>query len=293
LRRIAPRLIVPSHCTGWKATHEIARALPDAYVPNSVGTTFLISSRETAALPLGAVTSLGPPSQSPSLGAPLGAGRWAAWLLVLVALAQDVTGGAVIPVKQVRVNGTELAYVEWGQGQPVVLVLGGVGDYRLWTSQMPALSTRYRVIAYSFRYHYPNAPAGADSDYTVPLHAGASPRSSEPSTGDRLIWSGIPMAATSPRSSHATIPIWFGAGKFGDAVGQGSPGDERGGMRRPDGLPSSREPTGCRRRGRCIMRAREPCTADAAQYQDPRGPRFGATGAVESRPPWTRSRYWS
>jgi 7,8-dihydropterin-6-yl-methyl-4-(beta-D-ribofuranosyl)aminobenzene 5'-phosphate synthase len=42
LRRIAPRLIVPSHCTGWKATHEIARALPDAYVPNSVGTTFLI-----------------------------------------------------------------------------------------------------------------------------------------------------------------------------------------------------------------------------------------------------------
>lgn len=42
LRRIAPKLIVPSHCTGWKATHEIARALPDAFVPNSVGTTFLI-----------------------------------------------------------------------------------------------------------------------------------------------------------------------------------------------------------------------------------------------------------
>ena len=42
LRGIMPKLIVPSHCTGWKATHEIARALPDAYVPNSVGTTFLI-----------------------------------------------------------------------------------------------------------------------------------------------------------------------------------------------------------------------------------------------------------
>jgi hypothetical protein len=27
---------------GWRATHEIARALPDAFVPNSVGTTFLI-----------------------------------------------------------------------------------------------------------------------------------------------------------------------------------------------------------------------------------------------------------
>jgi len=42
LKALAPKLIVPSHCTGWKATHEIARALPDAFVPNSVGTTFLI-----------------------------------------------------------------------------------------------------------------------------------------------------------------------------------------------------------------------------------------------------------
>jgi 7,8-dihydropterin-6-yl-methyl-4-(beta-D-ribofuranosyl)aminobenzene 5'-phosphate synthase len=42
LREFDPKLIVPSHCTGWKATHEIARALPGAFVPNSVGTTFLI-----------------------------------------------------------------------------------------------------------------------------------------------------------------------------------------------------------------------------------------------------------
>jgi 7,8-dihydropterin-6-yl-methyl-4-(beta-D-ribofuranosyl)aminobenzene 5'-phosphate synthase len=42
LRGIAPQLIVPAHCTGWRATHEIARALPAAFVPNSVGTTFLI-----------------------------------------------------------------------------------------------------------------------------------------------------------------------------------------------------------------------------------------------------------
>jgi len=42
LRAFGPKLVVPSHCTGWKATHEIARALPEAFVPNSVGTTFLI-----------------------------------------------------------------------------------------------------------------------------------------------------------------------------------------------------------------------------------------------------------
>jgi 7,8-dihydropterin-6-yl-methyl-4-(beta-D-ribofuranosyl)aminobenzene 5'-phosphate synthase len=44
LKAIGPKLIVPSHCTGWKAAHEIARALPDAFVPNSVGTTFLIGA---------------------------------------------------------------------------------------------------------------------------------------------------------------------------------------------------------------------------------------------------------
>jgi len=42
LAAIGPSLVVPSHCTGWRATHEIARALPDAFVPNSVGTTFVI-----------------------------------------------------------------------------------------------------------------------------------------------------------------------------------------------------------------------------------------------------------
>jgi 7,8-dihydropterin-6-yl-methyl-4-(beta-D-ribofuranosyl)aminobenzene 5'-phosphate synthase len=35
---IAPRWLVPGHCTGWKATHEIARRLPQAYVQTSVGT---------------------------------------------------------------------------------------------------------------------------------------------------------------------------------------------------------------------------------------------------------------
>ncbi|MBI4588770.1 MAG: MBL fold metallo-hydrolase [Candidatus Rokubacteria bacterium] len=45
LKTIGPKLIVPSHCTGWKATHEIARVFPDAFVPNSVGTTFLIGAK--------------------------------------------------------------------------------------------------------------------------------------------------------------------------------------------------------------------------------------------------------
>jgi len=42
LRQFAPSLIVPGHCTGWKATHAIAAALPQAFVQNSVGTTFIV-----------------------------------------------------------------------------------------------------------------------------------------------------------------------------------------------------------------------------------------------------------
>jgi 7,8-dihydropterin-6-yl-methyl-4-(beta-D-ribofuranosyl)aminobenzene 5'-phosphate synthase len=38
LAAIGPEVLVPSHCTGWKATHELARRMPDAYVHASVGT---------------------------------------------------------------------------------------------------------------------------------------------------------------------------------------------------------------------------------------------------------------
>lgn len=42
LKELNSALIVPAHCTGWKATHMIARELPDAFVPNSVGTRFML-----------------------------------------------------------------------------------------------------------------------------------------------------------------------------------------------------------------------------------------------------------
>jgi len=38
MSRIKPDIIVPGHCTGWRAIHELARQLPDAYIQASVGT---------------------------------------------------------------------------------------------------------------------------------------------------------------------------------------------------------------------------------------------------------------
>ena len=38
LEAIGPDWVVPGHCTGWRAQHELARRMPDAYVQTSVGT---------------------------------------------------------------------------------------------------------------------------------------------------------------------------------------------------------------------------------------------------------------
>ncbi|HUF54375.1 MAG TPA: MBL fold metallo-hydrolase [Dehalococcoidia bacterium] len=40
LTAVAPTVISPGHCTGWKATHAIATALPNAFIQSSVGTRF-------------------------------------------------------------------------------------------------------------------------------------------------------------------------------------------------------------------------------------------------------------
>jgi 7,8-dihydropterin-6-yl-methyl-4-(beta-D-ribofuranosyl)aminobenzene 5'-phosphate synthase len=40
LAQIGPDVVVPAHCTGWTATHALARRFGDAFVPSSVGTTF-------------------------------------------------------------------------------------------------------------------------------------------------------------------------------------------------------------------------------------------------------------
>jgi 7,8-dihydropterin-6-yl-methyl-4-(beta-D-ribofuranosyl)aminobenzene 5'-phosphate synthase len=40
LAALAPSVIVPAHCTGWRAQHAIGARFAEAYIPNSVGTRF-------------------------------------------------------------------------------------------------------------------------------------------------------------------------------------------------------------------------------------------------------------
>jgi len=42
LKEFNPSIIVPEHCTGWRAMHLIAQEFPNAFVPNSVGTRMVI-----------------------------------------------------------------------------------------------------------------------------------------------------------------------------------------------------------------------------------------------------------
>jgi len=71
----------------------------------------------------------------------------------------------------IEVNGTQLEYVERGQGDPVVLVHGTLDDYRYWGLQMDAFAETRRTISYSRRYHHPNPCNGDETDYSAALHA--------------------------------------------------------------------------------------------------------------------------
>jgi 7,8-dihydropterin-6-yl-methyl-4-(beta-D-ribofuranosyl)aminobenzene 5'-phosphate synthase len=46
LAQIGAEAIVPAHCTGWRAAHALAEAMPHAYIPNSVGSRLELSNAQ-------------------------------------------------------------------------------------------------------------------------------------------------------------------------------------------------------------------------------------------------------
>ena len=75
-----------------------------------------------------------------------------------------------MPVKEIKINGTNLAYIEQGAGEPVIFIHGAVSDFRTWLEQIGAFSKNYRAISYSRRYHQPNEKFVEDSEYSRDLH---------------------------------------------------------------------------------------------------------------------------
>src|SRR2546428_6690293 len=89
--------------------------------------------------------------------------------------APATAGPAAAPTRLVlhvvRVRGTDLRFVERGTGIPVVFVHGSLGTLESWGPQIDAFATRFRVIAYSRRYHWPNAAQPDGQEYSLSLHA--------------------------------------------------------------------------------------------------------------------------
>ena len=94
-------------------------------------------------------------------------------LIITFNLKQGIAQPAdcISDIFKTEINETSLHYIECGEGDPVVLVHGTLGDYRSWISQMQPLSQNYKVISYSRRYHYPNPWPQDVSDFTVNIHA--------------------------------------------------------------------------------------------------------------------------
>lgn len=88
-------------------------------------------------------------------------------LLFIPILFGKLFGQNVEPIK-IAANGVELHYIEKGQGEPLILLHGGVGDYRSWDLQFDEFAKNYRVISYSRRYHFPNKNT-PDSKYKAAI----------------------------------------------------------------------------------------------------------------------------
>ncbi|HEY7577649.1 MAG TPA: alpha/beta hydrolase [Acetobacteraceae bacterium] len=73
-------------------------------------------------------------------------------------------------MQQRRVNGYDMAYIELGNGAPLVCVHGTLGDFRVWSPVLGPLSRRHRMISLSLRHFFPEHWDGVGSDYTIAQH---------------------------------------------------------------------------------------------------------------------------
>jgi haloacetate dehalogenase len=71
----------------------------------------------------------------------------------------------------VEIGGINLAFVEAGQGAPVVLVHGWPTCSYLWRRQIPALAERYHVYALDLP-GFGDSDKPADASYTLEFYVG-------------------------------------------------------------------------------------------------------------------------
>ena len=68
------------------------------------------------------------------------------------------------------VNGYDMAYLEVGQGPPLLCVHGSLCDFRIWSCVLGPLSRKHRVIAVSLRHFFPEHWDGSGDSYSIAQH---------------------------------------------------------------------------------------------------------------------------
>jgi pimeloyl-ACP methyl ester carboxylesterase len=75
-----------------------------------------------------------------------------------------------IPMQTLDVNGYDMAYLEVGEGPPLVCIHGSLCDFRIWSATLGPLSRRHRVIAVSLRHFFPDRWDGVGDTYSIAQH---------------------------------------------------------------------------------------------------------------------------
>ncbi|MGH6740073.1 MAG: alpha/beta fold hydrolase, partial [Bradyrhizobium sp.] len=75
-------------------------------------------------------------------------------------------------MQTLHVNGYDMAYLDVGEGPPLVCVHGSLCDFRIWSCVLGPLSTKHRVIAVSLRHFFPEHWDGLGDTYSIAQHVG-------------------------------------------------------------------------------------------------------------------------
>ena len=75
-----------------------------------------------------------------------------------------------LPMLTLPVNGYDMAYLDIGEGPPLVCVHGSLCDFRIWSAVLGPLTRKHRVIAVSLRHFFPEQWDGVGDTYSIAQH---------------------------------------------------------------------------------------------------------------------------
>ena len=96
--------------------------------------------------------------------------RSSAWASSRLDARSSPPSGSVPAIKQAKIEGATLSYLEQGQGLPVVFVHGSVAVHRTLDAQRDPTARKYRYIAFDQRYFGPAPWPDDGKHFSVTTH---------------------------------------------------------------------------------------------------------------------------